>query len=343
MPSENRPLRIAIVGASSLRGKELKLIIEERNFPAADISLLDTSLPPGTLAEAAGEVTFVKPMERESFSGADLVFFAGTEEEARANWKLAHDAGASIIDLTGALESVAGAAAWIPEMETLLPPPEPKEAKRAGKGIYSSPPPAVLIACALAVALQDCKAQRLAIVFFPPASEHEQRGVDELEKQTADLLMLHPFSQPVFDAQVAFNLLAGYGEGSRPSLAEMRAEIAKRIASYLGGRAPIPAVQLIQAPVFYGYAFSAYAEFAVPMDAAKIEKALTGVGIHLAAKDEPGPTNVSVAGEERIQMARVERDANVPAGIWLWGVADNLRLAVANAVRIAEELLAPKI
>ena len=343
MPSENRPLRIAIVGASSLRGKELKLVIEERNFPTADISLLDTSLPPGTLAEAAGEVTFLKPMERESFTGSDIVFFAGTAEEARANWKMAHDAGASIIDLTGALESVAGAAAWIPEMETLLPPPEPKDGSRAGKGIYSSPPPAVLIACALAASLHDCKPLRLAITFFPPVSERDQRGVDELEKQAADLLMLHPFSQPVFDAQIAFNLLAGYGEASRPSLAEMRSEIAKRIAAYLGGRALIPAVQLVQAPVFYGYAFSAYGEFAAPLDAAKIEKALTGVGIQLSAKGEPGPTNVSVAGEEKIQMARIERDANVPAGVWLWGVADNLRLAVANAARIAEELLAPKI
>ncbi|HEV2288429.1 MAG TPA: Asd/ArgC dimerization domain-containing protein [Candidatus Acidoferrales bacterium] len=343
MPAENRPLRIAIVGASSLRGKELKLVVEERDFPGADISLLDTSLPPGTLAEAAGEVTFVKPMEPDSFAGADIVFFAGTGEEARANWKLAHDSGASIIDLTGALESVAGAAAWIPEMETLLPPPEPKGGRPAPQKIYSSPPPAVLIACALAAALQDSKPSRLAIVFFPPVSERDQRGVDELEKQTADLLMLHPFSQSVFDTQIAFNLLAGYGEASRPSLVEMRSEIAKRIAAYLSGRALIPAVQLIQAPVFYGYAFSAYAEFAAPLDAAKIEKALVGVGIHLAAKNDPSPTNVSVAGEERIQLARVERDANVPAGIWLWGVADNLRLAVVNAVRIAEELLAPKI
>ncbi|MFZ0213989.1 MAG: Asd/ArgC dimerization domain-containing protein [Candidatus Acidiferrales bacterium] len=343
MSSENRPLRIAIVGASSLRGKELKLVIEDRNFASAEITLLDTAVPPGTLTEAAGEVTFIKPMERESFTGANLVFFAGTAEEARANWKLAHDAGASIIDLTGALEDAAGAAAWIPEMETLLPPPEPKSGKRAGKGIYSSPPPAVLIACALAAALQGCSPLRLAIVFFPPVSEREQRGVDELEKQTADLLLLHPFSQPVFDAQVAFNLLAGYGEASRPTLAEMRAEVAKRIAEYLGGRALVPAVQFIQAPVFYGYAFSAYAEFAGPIETAKIERALAATGIHLAAKGELGPTNVSVAGEEKIQLARVERDANVPGGVWLWGVADNLRFAVANAVRIAEELLAPKV
>jgi aspartate-semialdehyde dehydrogenase len=51
------------------------------------------------------------------------------------------------------------------------------------------------------------------------------------------------------------------------------------------------------------------------------------------------PTNVSAAGENSIQLARVDHDANVPSALWLWGVADNLRLSASNAVQIAEELL----
>ncbi len=55
---------------------------------------------------------------------------------------------------------------------------------------------------------------------------------------------------------------------------------------------------------------------------------------------EPAPTNISVAGESDIQLARIEADPSVAAGVWIWGVADNLRLAATNAVRIAEGLLA---
>ena len=54
----------------------------------------------------------------------------------------------------------------------------------------------------------------------------------------------------------------------------------------------------------------------------------------------PSPTNVSVAGESEIHLAPIEPDPNVESGVWLWGVADNLRLAATNAVRIAEELVA---
>jgi aspartate-semialdehyde dehydrogenase len=343
MPRENPRYRVAIVGASSLRGKELKQVIEDRNFPAAEIVLLDTSVPVGTLAEAAGEPTFIRPMDRESFDRARFVFFAGSPGEARENWKLAHEAGATIIDLTGALDDAARAATWIPELDTLLGPPEHKAGKAQGSGIFSSPAPAIIIACTLSAALKKFSPVRLALLFFPPVSERGQLGVEELEKQTADLLLLRPITQVIFDTQVAFNLLAGYGEASRPSLAEMRSAIAKGISAYLGGRIAVPAVQLIQTPVFYGYAFAAYAEFAEAREPAQLDSALAAAGIHLAGEAEPKPSNISVAGEGRIHLARAERDENVPNGMWLWGVTDNLQLAAANAVRIAEELLAPKI
>ncbi len=339
MPREDSIPRIAIVGASSLRGKELKQFIEDENFSVADIALLDTTLPAGTLSEAAGEPTFFKPMDPESFAGVRFVFFCGTSQEAKSNWKLAADAGATIIDLTGGLGEV-GAAPWIPGLDTLLAPPE---AKTDHPGIYSSPAPPVMIACRLAAALQQFSSSRLIILFFPPASEHEQLGIDELEKQTADLLLLRPIPQVVFDAQVAFNLLASYGEASRLAISEMRGEISKGLAAYLCGRIPLPAVLLIQAPVFYGYAFAAYADLPVSVDLAAVDAALFAAGMHVVGKDDPKPTNVSVAGEAKIHIARAEHDAAVSSGVWLWGASDNLRLAAANAVRIAEELLAPKV
>lgn len=341
MSRENHNFRIAIVGASSLRGRELKQVIEESSFATTELVLLDTTLPPGTLAEAAGEPTFVKPMEAESFTGVRFAFFAGPPQEAKTNWRLARHCGAETIDLTGALED-AGAAPWIPDLDTLLAPPATDSPHVRHPGTYSSPSPAVMISCRVAAALAKFSPSRLAIVFFPPASEHEQAGVDELEKQTADLLLLRPVSQPVFDAQVAFNLLAGYGSASHSSIAEMRSQIARGVAKYLSGRIAAPAIQLVQAPVFYGYAFSAYAEFPGPFSLGGVDEALSAAGMHVTDKSDPKPTNVNIAGEPKIHIARAEGDPNVSSGVWLWGAADNLRLAAINALRIAEELLALK-
>jgi aspartate-semialdehyde dehydrogenase len=352
MPSgHERSNRVAIVGASSLRGKELKLVLEERNFPASDIVLLDEPVVAGTLTEAGGEPTFIRALDQESFEGARFTFFAGSQMDAEQNWKAARRSGATVIDLTGTLAARGQSTSWIPALSTVLLPHPGSHAtegaasgshaaNRATSNCYSSPGSGVIVACTVAAALSKLSPTRTVLLLFPPVSERDQAGVDELESQTANLLSFRPIAQPVFDAQVAFNLLAGYGEECKPTLAELRAAIARDTSEYLAGRVAVPALQLVQAPVFYGYAVAAYAEFGSPPHCEQLEAAFASLGVKVGVAGDPAPTNVSVAGENEIHIARVEPDPSVAGGVWIWGVADNLRLAAVNAVRIAEELVA---
>jgi aspartate-semialdehyde dehydrogenase len=345
MPSgRSNSHRVAIVGASSLRGKELKQVLEDRHFPASDIVLIDESVLAGTLTEAAGEPTFIRALDKESFEGARLAFFAGAARDAEQNWLAAQQSGATVIDLTGALAApgqAAGANAWIRSLDSVLPPAAgPREDGTPQRAAYSAPSTPMIEACTLAAGLKAFQPQRISVLLFPPVSERDQAGVEELESQTASLLSFQEVAKPVFDAQVAFNLLAGYGPEAKTRLGEMRDAIARDVATYLAGRAPIPAIQLMQAPVFYGYAFAAYAEFASPVSVGQLQAAFANLGVKIAVPDDAPPSNVSVAGEGEIHMARFEPDPNVASGVWLRGVADNLRLAATNAVRIAEELVA---
>ncbi len=347
MPSGHGILhRVAIVGASSLLGKELKQVLEDRHFPASDIILLDESVMAGTLTEAAGEPTFIRALEEDSFEGARFVFFAGTPADAERNWRTAQAAGATVIDLTGALSAAApdrsGSVAWIPSLAAVLPPesaPSPSSKPVA----YPSPAAPVIVACTLAAGFAKLQPQRIVLLLFPPVSDRDRAGIEELESQTANLLSFREIDRTVFDAQVAFNLLARYGEASKPRVEDVRAAVASDVVRYLAGRAPVPAIQLVQAPVFYGYAFAAYADLASPSKAesfGQLEAAFAGLGVKVAAPDDASPTNVSVAGESEIHLARIEPDPSIESGAWIWGVVDNLRLAATNAVRIAEELVA---
>ena len=344
-----KQFRAAIIGASSLRGKELKQVLEDRHFPATDILLYDESVPAGTLTEAAGEPTFIRALEEDSFEGVRFAFFAGEAADASRSWQTAQRAGATVIDLTGALaasgtEKTAGKArivTRIPALSAVMPP----HGTQLGNGeaqtvAYSSPNAATIIACTLAAGLASFAPQRFVLMLFPPVSERGEAGVEELESQTANLLTFREIAKPVFDAQVAFNLLAGYGEECKVRLADLRAGIARDVASYLAGCAPTPAIQLVQAPVFYGYAFAAYAELTAPAPAEKFEAAFANLGVKFSPPGEAPPTNVSVAGESEIHLARIEPDPNIANGAWIWGAADNLRLAATNAVRIAEEIVA---
>ncbi|MGH9572969.1 MAG: Asd/ArgC dimerization domain-containing protein [Candidatus Acidiferrales bacterium] len=338
-PADTQP-RVAIVGASSLLGKELKQVLEDRNFPASDIVLLDESVTAGTLTEAAGEPTFIRALEEDSFEGARFVFFAGSALEASRNWPSALRAGASVIDLTGATGSDPQAQRLIPGVRSVFPPPPAKGANGSLRaGLYASPVVPVLIACTLSAALHKFSPVRIVLVLMAPVSERDQPGIEELESQAANLLSFREISKTVFDAQVAFSVLAAFGSESKPRLSDIRAAVERDTTAFLAGRAKSPAIQLLHAPVFYGYAFSAYAEFGSPTAVGEIASSFTKLGVKIEAADDPSPSNVSVAGESELHLAPIESDASVANAVWLWGAADNLRLASANAVRIAEELL----
>lgn len=336
--------RVAIVGASSLRGKEIKQVLEDRHFPSSDVILLDESVMAGTLTEAAGEPTFIRALQEDSFERAHFVFFAGTPRDAEKNWLAARKAGATVIDLTGAFaatDSSDSPTAWIPSLDSVLLPRSSSSTNGAPhSAAYSSLPAPAIIACTLAAALGPFHPRHIAVLLFPPVSERDLPGVEELESQTSSLLSFHEPPKLVFDAQVAFNILVSYGEASKPSLADTRNAVARDIARYLFGRFAVPAIQFVQVPVFYGFAFSAYVEFAAPEPIGQLQSAFANLGVKISASGDAPPSNISVAGENEIHLARIEPDPNVANAVWLWGVADNLRLPAVNAVRIAEALIA---
>ena len=72
--------RAAIVGAASLRGKEVAEMLNERNFPAADIRLLDDDESMGQLEAMGDEISFIQRVRAEQFDNMDFTFFASDAE-----------------------------------------------------------------------------------------------------------------------------------------------------------------------------------------------------------------------------------------------------------------------
>ena len=102
--------RVAIVGAGSLKGKEVAEMLNERNFPAVDVKLLDDDESLGQLEAMGDEVTFIQSVRAEQFDRVDFTFFASDGVCTRKNWSIAQRAGSAIVDLSYALEDEAGAA-----------------------------------------------------------------------------------------------------------------------------------------------------------------------------------------------------------------------------------------
>jgi aspartate-semialdehyde dehydrogenase len=326
--------RIVIAGASSLLGIELKSLLEESRFADADLRLLDEDVAVGTLTAAIGEAAVIQPVEEGSFDRAKFVFFTGSPEFTRANFIAARRAGGKIIDLSGGELEQKSSAAWFPKLDWLLSREFPKEAVA-----YEVPSAPGAAASALTLALSKVGLRELSLVAFLAASEAGRLGIEELETQTGQLLSFQGVGQPIFDAQVAFNMLDRFGAASRIRLSSVRNRIRREVHAAVAGKGPFPAVQVLHAPVFYGATFTACADLDPAANAERVAEACKDAGFVLSADGEPGPSNVAAAGEKSILLAKPDPDPARPGGWWFWGAADNIRLPAANAVKLAEMLL----
>jgi len=183
--------------------------------------------------------------------------------------------------------------------------------------------------------------RRVVTTVFEPASEHGQRGMDELHQQTVNLLSFQPLPKDVFDAQVAFNMLARYGQKSEPALDSVEARILRHYRKITGHDAPQPSLMLLQAPIFHGHALSVFVEMEDAVDVAAMSQALAGDHVALPSPEEDSPSNVSSAGQPDIQLS-LKTDPVQSNGVWLWAAADNLRISALTAVECAESMTATR-
>lgn len=331
--------RVAIVGAASLKGKEVAEVLEQRNFPTADVRLLDDDETLGQLEAVKDEITFIQSVRAEQFENVDFTFFASDAECTLANWKQVQHAGSAIVDLSYALEAEPKATVRTPWLERQL-------GKVAAPDLQPGPaviahPAAVVLALVLSRLEAATPVARAVATVLEPASEHGQKGMDELHQQTVNLLSFQQLPKQVFDAQVAFNMISQFGHESHESLAAVAERIANHYRKITGNRAPVPSLRAFQAPVFHGHAISLHVQFQSVTGVERISSSLAGEHVSVISSAEEAPSNVSAAGQGDI-LVSVTPDASSADSAWIWAVSDNLRIAALTAVECAEAMAATR-
>jgi len=329
--------KIAIVGASTLIGRELKDALSETPLAAAKIVLLDAEDVEGQLDQVGDEATFIQAISADAFDRADFTFFCGSEGLTRCHWRQALAAGSTVLDLSGALDQQAGVLVCAPWLGAEIPAVD-----------LFTPAIAPAHPAALALALLFDRLQQAAPLRFAaatvmlPASEFGRAAMDELHEQTVNLLRFQALPRNVYDAQAAYNLLSGLGEGASVSLKAVEARIRRHYETLTAGHKPVPAVQVIHAPVFHGHTFLLAVELERPVEIAALEEALSGEHVDLVLEDTDSPSNLAATGQNDV-LVRLRPEPGAPnpgivSRLWLWAAADNLRLNAQNAISCAVTL-----
>jgi len=325
-----RPL-IALVGGDTLLAKEIREVLDGSK-PAPRVQLISAAADgSATLTADDEEPLVMAPLSAESLAGAKVAFLAGSPASSRRVLKVNPKDGPRLIDLAGGLEEQPEARLRAPSAEAALPAASPIQ--------VVAHPAAIALAMFLGRLSKIARIKRSVVHVFEPASERGQRGLEELRQQTVGVLAFQKLKTDVFDTQLAFNMLARYGEEALEPLESIEQRVEKHLASLLDAwpGVPMPSVRLIQAPVFHGHSISAWVEFEENPGADKLAKALAEAGLDVRP-DEP-PSNVGMAGQSGLSIGAIIVDHNQPRACWFWLVSDNLRLAAENAVAIAQESL----
>jgi aspartate-semialdehyde dehydrogenase len=332
--------RAAIVGAATLKGKELAEMLNERNFPAIDVRLLDDDESIGQLESTGDEINFIQSVRVEQFTGVDFTFFTSDADCTKKNWKRARDAGSAILDLSGTLEEEPGAtvrSVWVEREREQMWQPD----LQPGPCVIAHPA-AIALSLLLLRASKAATIRSAVATIFEPASEQGQKGMDELHQQTVNLLSFQTLPKDVYDAQVAFNMVARYGQKSQLSLDSLESRIRRHYQKLVGTDAIEPAMMTVQPPVFHGHALGIFLEMGQSVTLEAMSQALAGDHVTISTgEDESQPSNVSAAGQGDI-LVSLKTESSRPNGIWLWAAVDNLRVSAITAVDCAESMIATR-
>jgi aspartate-semialdehyde dehydrogenase len=349
-----RGQRVAVIGASSLLGKELISVLEERKFPVSRLVTFEDeedeqALPIVDLTEHSQVIVADEDVHEGELDFAFVAASATASRPAFLQRALQPQNGRQpaaahhcvVIDLDGSLAGTGSQVSRVPSLDRM----ERRDGssarpETARPEVIVAPHSATIVISSLLLPLSEVVPLKRAVAHaFMPASEIGPRAIEELQKQTINLLSFQKAPQAVFGAQIAFNMLPRVGRSTQPIVQHQEERIRKQLRQYLGERAPLPALRLLQAPVFYSLALSLYVETSRSVAVEKLRQALVGKRVRMRRSSEQAPSPVEVTGSSDILLDAITADGEHPTGVWIWAAVDNLRLAAENAVEIAESLI----
>ncbi|WP_136475209.1 aspartate-semialdehyde dehydrogenase [Pseudomonas sp. DG56-2] len=331
----SQPIDIAVIGATGTVGETLVQILEEQDFPVGTLHLLASNESAGSGVMFRSKSLRVREVDSFDFTKVKLVFFAAGPAVTRSFAPRAQAAGCAVIDLSGGLSAEAAPA--------LVPEANGARLEKLTQPVQVSSPSAAAVA--LSVALAPLKGlldiERINVTACLAVSAQGREAVNELARQTAELLNARPLEPRFFDRQMAFNLLAQVGANDTDGHGALERRLVAELREVLGLPALKISVSCIQVPVFFGDSYSVSVQSRKVVDLAAVNAALEAAdSIELVEEgDYPTPVGDAV-GQDVVYVGRVRGGIDEVEQLNLWLTTDNVRKGAAlNAVQLAQLLI----
>ena len=332
----DRPLNVAVLGASGAVGQELLILLEERGFPVAELRLLASARSAGQTQIWNGRSLTVQAVDADSFEGIDLVLASAGGSISRQWREAITAAGAVMVDNSSAFRMEEGVPLVVPEVNP--------DAAFLHQGVIANPNcTTILLTLALAPLAAHQPMRRVLVSTYQSASGAGARAMEELKTLSQTVLDGGTPTSEVLPHSLAFNLFLHNSPLQENSYCEEEMKMVNETRKIMG----LPDLRFtatcVRVPVLRAHSEAVNVEFEQPFPVDEARQLLSqAAGVELiedpAANRFPMPTDVT--GRDPVAVGRIRQDISNPNSLELWLCGDQIRKGAAlNAVQIAELLI----
>lgn len=328
---------VAVLGATGLVGKQIIELLAERKFPVDTLYPLASSRSAGEEIDFMGEKIEVLDVEEFDFSNAHIGLFSAGGSVSEKYAPIAAEAGCIVIDNTSHFRYDFDIPLVVPEVN------KDSLADFRNRNIIANPNCSTIQMLVALKPIYDAYGiDRINVSTYQAVSGAGKEAVDELAKQTANLMNARPMENEVFSKQIAFNVIPQIDAFQENGYTKEEMKMVWETQKILGDSSVLVNSTAVRVPVFFGHAEAIHLETRMPYDLEHVKQLLADApGVELIEDENDYPTPVSDAsGNDTVYVGRVRQDISHPLGLNLWVVSDNTRKGAAtNSIQIAEALI----
>jgi aspartate-semialdehyde dehydrogenase len=325
--SRARALRVAVIGATGLVGREVVALLEERSFPVGTLALFASPASVGVTLDFGAEARAVNALPDE-LPEVDLAFLCVSPEVSRGFAETLTDRGALVVDLAPGDADKASLLLGAADLGIVA------RTARGGLWVRVPDPSTRMIVAPLRALGAAMEPIRVIATVLLSASAFGRAAVESLSEESIALFNLQgePPDGAPRDAFRCTPLAA-----DSPVMTRVSMEVAALV------RLPAPiVVRGVRAPTFQGHAAGLSLEFGAAVDISKLRSAFREAPSLVVAEEgtHTAPSTLDVVGVDAIHVVGLFQDERDPRWVHFWTLADNVRLGAAlAAVSLAEGIL----
>jgi aspartate-semialdehyde dehydrogenase len=329
---------VAVVGATGAVGNEMVAILEERNFPVAQLKLLASTRGAGTKMEFKGKSYIVEVLDENSFAGMDIGLFSPGGAVSQKFAPVAGKAGCVVIDNTSAFRMDPEVPLIVPEVNAHAVAGYPQ------KNIIANPNCSTIQMVVVLKPIHDvARIKRVVVSTYQAVSGTGKRAIKELENQVLAIYHQQEIKSEVYPHQIAFNCLPHIDVFLDNGYTKEEMKMVNETKKIMEDDSIGVTATTVRVPVFYGHSESVNIETEKKITAQEAREILSKAP-GVVVVDNPGkseyPLAIHAAGKDETFVGRIREDESILNGINMWIVSDNIRKGAAlNAVQIAEILI----